>query len=415
MPTNNFKKTDSTVNNSNAFNIVKFMDHIRINGSSTMTEISESTGIALSTTYRVSRFLSKHKILKKVEKMDSEMGRKAWSYSVNSGKRHLLGISLNREQTTIFISNLGGKVVAKNVIETPEIDNLKDILEIIDQTIKKTMLSFFRTDIVDAKIDLIGFVVSADIDSKCEKIIRFNGAPFLDGFSPVEYMTKKYGVQTLLVQQTTVESYASVKQMREQGIENYIYLHIGMGIAASIMVNGSAYLGFSGKAGEIADIILPNGSTLEESISTKKLYMQVYSIIDEMDDHETQQILRNLISEHISGEARPITYALEKILSNKKSEKIEEVIDSFAQSWARLIYYMAIFYDPAAIAIGGGIDATTPLILNLIKMHLEKLDNSLVLIPIHCDDMYSIPAAVYFLDTLYSEMLTEVIGEQKNL
>jgi glucokinase len=147
------------------------------------------------------------------------------------------------------------------------------------------------------------------------------------------------GLAVRLATDVKAAAMAEVRWGALQGCDPALYLNLGTGLAAAIVVNGTVVDGRHGAAGEIAynvrrvrEVGVPLGgrTTLEEVVSGKAL-------------------ARN--ASRVSGRAMR---AAEVFAESPSDPQVDAVLDEFVAELCMHVANLAIAVDAARIAVGGG-------------------------------------------------------------
>ncbi len=117
------------------------------------------------------------------------------------------------------------------------------------------------------------------------------------------------------------------------GIDNLVYLSLGTGFSAGVVIDGHVYRGQSGMAGEIGHVpVTPKGETLEQLIAGTGIVRQARAA-GIMIDHAGE--LYDLAAD---GHANAI-----------------ELVKHISFYIARAIHWLVMAYDTHAVVLGGGV------------------------------------------------------------
>jgi len=394
-------------NSSKKFNLLKVLSFIKSHDKVTALDICKQTGMQTPTVYRIIHALCDNGILYKTDKTSVSNGRKAIIYSINPDFCYYICIIIEKSTLSVNIADLSGNI-RENLTENLDSTYSREkLLSIINYGIDTVMRNFFGSQYNMSIIQAIGIAAEADIDIQSGKIIEFSGMSCLNGFNIVEYMENKYRIDTSLDKIPNIEALAC---MNELGIKDYIYVHIGAGIGSAIVIDGKIYSGASGKAGELVRVKSPNGYSWEYEYSTTRFYKKILNMANNQPDSKLNSLLASeLPMPNISRDK-----ALMMVLDKALGEGIQEVYDllnTAAEGWANIIYTLYIFFDPAAIIVGGDISSKTPNVFELIRNTLKSKYDSrgLILYP-NNEDAVDKAVAINLLDRVFNNIYAKFIG-----
>ena len=253
---------------------------------------------------------------------------------------------------------------------------------------------------------MIGVAVEADIDYRSGEILEFSGMSFMNKFNIVEYMENKYKVKSSVYKLLNVEALAC---MNELAIKDYIYVHIGAGIGAAIVIDGKVYQGANGKAGELVRVKSPSGLSWEQENNTTILYRKIISTANKNPTSRLSSILMEEISIPHGNHDKALMLVIERALEEGIEEVVTEV-NKAAEGWANIIYTLHIFFDPAAIIVGGDITYRTPNIFGIVKNAVEqKCGQEKINLFVNNKDTSSRAVAVNMLDQVFNSLYEQLM------
>jgi predicted NBD/HSP70 family sugar kinase len=235
----------------NEWNVLKLI-HAKPNIS--RIELSKSTRLsAARITYIVEKLIGK-KLVVESGHIASAMGRKPVSLSIRNDAGFVVGVDLGSYNTRVVITDLQGREVYKHKSETRLADGRELVLS--------RTLSLVRQAIADSgmpKGNLLGIGVghSGVIDVKAGVVLSFPRPGQTEEWKNVplrKIMECEFGVPCLL--EDSVRGSATAEQHfgLGTGLNDFIYVDVGMGIGAAIFLDGKLYRGPGGSAGEFGHI-----------------------------------------------------------------------------------------------------------------------------------------------------------------
>jgi len=162
-----------------------------------------------------------------------------------------------------------------------------------------------------------------------------------------------------------------------RGLENFLYLSLGTGVAARMILAGQLYRGSNGLAGEIGHaIVVPDGpqclcgarGCLEALISGPALVKQAQeeiragkrTILKETWLHEPQPLAEQIFAAALQGD-----------------DVAQQLLTGAGKRLANTIYLLAMTFDPQAVVLGGGLArADGPFFATVCSEVVRKLEQS---------------------------------------
>lgn len=163
-----------------------------------------------------------------------------------------------------------------------------------------------------------------------------------------------------------------------RGLKNWVYLNIGTGISAVILLNGKLFLGVRGLAGEIGHaVLIPDGpkckcggrGCFEAVASGPGIAERALEKIRSGRDSILTPQGSSVAPETLSAEA---VFGSAVLGDPVAIETLEEI----GTLTAYALQYLALAYDPQIIVIGGSVILGSPLLFRNIQQKLRELSDS---------------------------------------
>ena len=407
------KKTRRQQSPNRIFNILNTLKYIREHGRVGVTLISEKTGMTLPTLYRTIKYLLDKNIIIEDGKGESLAGRKAQLYKINNNYKYTLGVILEKQFVRSFIADMGGAIRVKFEISLIRDLKKQEILDIINETIRQAILKFFGSDDGLNKIETIGVLVSGSIDAN-GSIIEFGSRECLNGFDILPYMENMYTRPVKLMKTSSIEALAYATSMREQNVKNYVYIHIGAGIGACIVINGNIYEGEHGYAGEIENYFnLKMYNSIVSNISpitTVEICEKILEYIENNPYSKLAKIYKQQ-DEHNESKENKTIYCINEALAISDKACIK-LMDEIIRRWAMLIMLIAACYDPEVCIIGGEISDQVSYVFNWLKDIINESGTSLTkYIPADSKKTMDYALIISVLDDIFANIREEIKNE----
>jgi len=396
--------TSMAAGNSKTLSLLKVLSFLREQREATVSDISANTSIPLATVYRISHVLLKQGLISQNEKVTSLNGRQPTLYTINPGYANAICIVIEKTSVSVCLAGMDGAILRVEDFELRPRCEKEAVLEDVDAAIRSLMRSQWGDAELTEKVRVIHVAVAADVDIAGGKIKRFSGASCFDGFEMAAYFERRYGVPAYLNKLLFVEAVSSIQKYCRYNFDHYVYLHIGVGFGATIVVDGRIYTGAKGKAGELVRLKLPDGRSWEEAYSTGNLYQRLVQAAAGDPNSQLNGILMDSLTPARSGNAHSLMVVLDKAVEANCAEAIA-LVNEAARGWANAICQLNAFFDPEVVVIGGDISAKTPNVFDLIRHTLlENGEFEGVVLPAEYETSLMDSVARGALDSLYENI-----------
>lgn len=328
------------------------LDTIRIYGPMSRAEISQKTNLSPTTVSTLTENLAKEKYIKEIGEGKSRGGRRPILLKFNSNAHFIVGVKLEAKEITLALTNLKLSIInktRKTIKNTDKSCVTKQIINLVRKIAKESNIKLEK--IIGIGIGTIGLVDTEKGIVEEAINIGWKNIPLRD--------LLKEKLDSIPVYIDNVANLAALGE-KQAGIareaKNLVYIHLGRGIGAGIILDGKIYKGSNGSAGEIGHTTVePNGprckcgnrGCLEIFASGRAIASRAISGL--LAKRET------LINKITGGSINKVTA---KIVAEAAKEG-----DEFAlEIWRETAKYLGIaignlinIYNPEIIIIGGGV------------------------------------------------------------
>ncbi len=284
-------------------------------------------------------------------------GRRPTFLNIN-GQRGVLAVDIHPAQTTLAVLDLGGKILAQDVVVPP--DNPKKVVTSIADAVRNMIAAHS-----DRSFDGIGINLPGRFDPQLEKFIF---APNIDW--PVGRIKTRVEQATGLL--VVVDNVANACALSEiwfgysDSMHDLVTVNVSEGIGTGIIANGRLLRGEGGVAGEFGHVQLdPNGLPCGcgsrgcwETVASNRAGMRYYSEVAQKPAPSFDAMLR---------------------LAESGDPAAKEAIDRMCKALGRGMHMIASALAPSEIVVVGDITTTWHMTGPAIDAEMRK--NRLVRVP----------------------------------
>lgn len=199
----------------------------------------------------VSELIEK-KIVKEVGVGESKTGRKPMYLAINGEGACSIGVYIYKDGVQAAVVNLLGTVIAQKDLPLicGKINLEQAVIECINSVIRH---------VKDRQVIGIGIGMHGIIDTD-RNISVFAPAMNLRNYDLKSYIEKQYHLPVFIENDANAMAIGESWYGRAKDIDNYVFIDVGRGIGAGIVINGNIFHGISSAAGEIGHIkVMDNG------------------------------------------------------------------------------------------------------------------------------------------------------------
>lgn len=189
----------------------------------------------------------------------------------------------------------------------------------------------------------------------------------------IKELEKRIGIACVIENDVKAAALGELRYGAGKGAKNLIYLNIGTGVAAAVVLEGKIYRGEHGMAGEIGHAVIdPNGPVckcggrgcLEAVVSGPAIVSRAISKAQAYPDSAVRRLMNTkpeLTSQDIFEAAA------------QKDPPAVETVDEVSRYLSIAIQYLALAYDPHLILLGGGVVYSAPDFLHHVMEAIHHL------------------------------------------
>jgi len=327
-------------------------------------DIAKKLNLSPSAISNITNELIRKEFIREIGPGSSQnLGRKPTLLEVDSQTWYVIGVDLERVTSIkVGITNLKGKLIAK-VEEPAKNTSPYQVVDLIAGLIDRLIN---KVNIKRERIIGIGMGAPGLLDQKEGKVI-YSVYLGWKNISLRKLIEKKTGIPLIIDTDTNAPALAEQRYGAGKGARDVIYITIGPGLGAGIIIDGQIYHGIDGTAGEFGHTIIdPNGP-----LCSCGNYGCLETLVAE--SSMTKQVIEGINK----GEATLINN-----LTKNRGDLTPEIIykaalkgDKFAiQIIQKTGYYLGLglvnlvnLLNPEVIVIGGDISQVADVLLKPVK------------------------------------------------
>lgn len=218
------------------FNEAVVLDLVRSRGTITRPAIAATTGLTLQTVANITRRLLASGLL-------AENGdKRRRSLRVDPDAATALGIQLDRPSLSVALVNLAGAIKARETVAIDEHDEPRAVVGRLAELARR----------VAGGWSPLGAGIGAPGPLDLYEGRMLGGFTGWENFPLREAVSDALGLRTIMDNDATAAALG--EHWRGAGTNNFVYLYIGRGLGAGLIVDGQAFRGRRGNAGEISHV-----------------------------------------------------------------------------------------------------------------------------------------------------------------
>ncbi|MEK3889963.1 ROK family transcriptional regulator [Bacillus sp. FSL K6-3431] len=357
------------------------LDIIRKKGPISRAEIAKTVKISPTTVTSAVSELIGDLLVCEAGLGSSNGGRKPILVQLNPNNRFLIGIAIDASKITIAELNLNAEVRLKEVHHLSKVTDFDLSVLIMDKIEKFSERCKSLDQCLGISITMQGIVDSVN------GVLLYNPKLKIKNLSLKSMIEKRFNIPTYIDNDTNGNLLAEKGFGKYQHSKNIIYVKVGNGVGASILVNDSIFRGFHGGAGEFGHTTIDrngvpcycgNVGCLEGYVSWGVIYKRILDSI--------RKGQGTIISEIIDGESSKLTPEVLRQAVARDDPLSISIMEALSRDLAIGMVNLINLFNPEIIILGGEFAYKNSYLISSVNEHisshaLEVHTNGLKVVP----------------------------------
>lgn len=281
---------------------------------------------------------------------------------------YYIGIDIGGTGIKAGVVNENGEIICKNLIPT---EAAADYAVIV-----KSMAELVNTVIAEAGISIeevasVGMGCPGSIDDKNGVVIYSNNINFKN--APLCAELKKYIDKPIYINNdANCAALGEFFSLGDDSVSDFVAITLGTGVGGGVVVGKKLYTGFNGAAGELGHIVISKDG--EQCTCGRKGCWEAYSSATAL-IRDTERAAKanpdSLLATMIEENGGIANGKIPWDAMQSGDSVGKEVIDNYVENLSEGIANIANIFQPAVIAIGGGVSKQGDNLINPLKKALE--------------------------------------------
>lgn len=229
------------------------LNAIQTNGPSTRAELTDEIGVTFATVAKaVSSLIDAH-LLEEFDEPTTGRGRPAKRLRLAINQSQVVGVAIEVDEILVVTAALDGAPHgAPQALPTPR--TYAKLLSAVKGAVEKLCADG------SPKTLGVGVSVAAQVDENAGRVAVAANLPYLTG-KPLEAdLTEALDLPCSIVRDTHAVCVSERLRGAARSLDNFLLLHLGVGIGMGVMINGRIFFGHHGYSGELGHMTaVPDG------------------------------------------------------------------------------------------------------------------------------------------------------------
>ncbi|MHA7306108.1 ROK family transcriptional regulator [Arthrobacter sp. TMN-49] len=220
-------------------------------GPATQADLARRTGLSTATVSNIVKSMAAADLVSLTPVTSS--GRRALSVRYNGDGAVAAGIDFGRTHVRVVLANTGYRVVAEEEAPLPRghqaAEGIQTAARLLEKLLAEAGIS--RSQLIGA-----GAGIPGPIDSRNGKVIKGSILPEWVGINLHHQLEKALKIPVFVDNDANLGALAQLTWGEQGGVPNLMFIKIGSGIGAGLVLNGSLFHGSFGVTGEIGHVTI---------------------------------------------------------------------------------------------------------------------------------------------------------------
>jgi len=379
------QKFKGNVSYINKLNKIRILSLVRNSKGISQADLARETNLSPTTVFRVVEKLISEGLIKEIGPGQSNGGRRPTILKFDGTNRYVIGIDLGTTNIYGILTDLNAKVIAEEKVPTEVSLGFYKVSERTSGVIQ-TLLNNLSSD-QKKRVYGIGIAVAGLINRK-KRIVEFSPDFHWHDVDIVGEISKWHNYPIFFDNVTRVMAQGELCFGIGKTYKNFVFINIGYGIGAGIVINGELLYGSSGMAGEFGHINVDKDSPIQcecgnfgclESLASGNALAKIARM-------KLKNGEKSILFEMSGGDIKSIT--AEMIANAAKAGDLMA-----AQIFETALEYLGIgianlinLFNPEVVVLGGGVTQAGDFLFDKVreatrKRALQRMSRTVDIIP----------------------------------
>ncbi len=328
------------------------LNAIQTHGPSTRAEVTERIGVTFATVAKAVSSLIDASLLEEFEEPSVGRGRPAKRVRLAVNQSQVVGVAIEVDEVLVTASGLDGKRRgATCVFRTPP--SYPELLEAIREAVAD-LVRRERLNVLG-----VGVSVAAQVDEKVGRVAVAANLPYLSGKPLEQDLSAALRVTCSIVRDTHAMCVSERLYGSAKNLDNFLVLHLGVGIGMGVMIDGRLFFGHYGYSGELGHMTAVPGGQLCHC--GRKGCLETVASEWGLSDHLSEQLGRAVTVEDVAR-----LYASGDPVAKKEVRRM-------CKHLALGVSHAVHLFNPGKVVVYSRLFSAYPELLQLLIQNVEKI------------------------------------------
>ncbi len=343
-------------------NLATLLQLIESRGPISRAELSRISGLSQPTVSGAMEGILKSGLVRAIGAGDSTGGRRPELLAYNAEAGFVVGVDLGGTNLKLGITDLAGKVLYHLDEPTPrenvaEGSVLRAIFTAVERLIKESGIRW--KDIIGIGIGAPGVTDPETGFVALAPAVGWNKTPVK------RLLSERFGLPCNVDNDVNAAALAEMTFGKGPKLGNFVFLAIGTGIGAGIVIDGKIYRGRNHAAGEAGYLVIDH--------DWDPAFVTGFGCLESMAAAPAILKKAGAVLPALGAEAGPRAVQAVFDLARGGDEIAVKVVEEIAGYLGLALANLAVILDPEAIVLGGGVSRAGDVLVEVVKRKLKQV------------------------------------------
>jgi predicted NBD/HSP70 family sugar kinase len=345
---------------------------IRDDGPATRATLQRTTGLSKPTVREVVEFLIKTGYVSEspADGAARGPGPRARLLSFRADLGYVLGVDIGANKILALVADLNGRIVGSDRRQT---DGSKGADVVLAEARTAARRALDEAGVARSSLKAVAVGTPGIVDPGSGRVTL---APQLAGWEGIRLaavLGRSFPCRVLVDNEVHLSVLAERWLGAARGIDDVVYMQIGVGIGAGILIGGEVYRGARGAAGEIGYLPIPDGDDPPAAGLGHFEHAAGGSAFARLGREAARRPDGAVLRELAEGDPDAVDAEIVFAAAARGDEPARRVLDELLDRLARGLASAAALLNPATVIIGGGLSRAGDALLGPLERRVGEL------------------------------------------
>lgn len=345
---------------------------IREAGSISRAEIRQATGLSKPTVREVAEFLLRTGYVSEAAAGERDgggrPGPRARVLTFRADLGHVLGIDVGANKILVQLADLSGTILASERRRTRSAQGAVTVLKTVRAAADKALAG---AGVHHERLMAVAVGTPGVVDPASGRIALAPQLPGWEGLELGQALGRSFPCPVLVENEVRLSVLAERWRGAAQGIDDAVYVQIGVGIGAGILIGGELYRGADGAAGEIGYLPYPDGRPLADGPGPFE-HAAGGSAFARLGREAAAGNGGAILSELAGGDPEAVDAEIVFAAAAQGDEAARAIVAELTRRLANGIAAVVVVLNPATVIVGGGLSRAGVALLEPLERHVAE-------------------------------------------